>query len=860
MAARFFNCVARLNQAAGRQLSDVEVQDIFERVAKAEQKIRADLKAGKMPGQASTQYGSSIDGVINQAAEEAARIKLDEALRTEQNAARQVIKLSQRLDDITAMKQAGLGEVDGVARLIANRADGRSNQFSLEARYIGIASDMKRRIQDTWLALGDDFLGFMQDPQKVQLLVREMRGIDTGDAMAKKGAKAWLDMAEEFRLRFNDGGGMVGRLLDWAFPQHHSQELVARAGRDAWINAVLPALDRSRYVDDAGIAWTDAQVRDFLGHAWETISSRGYNKVEPGQFRGDGAVANRGAAERQVHFKDADAYLNYWAHFGERTFPDILMGHVETMARNIAMVEHFGPNPELAYRTLRDAAAKAQIDEGIASLDAKVRAKAEPTAAKQLRYVDTLWNVASGKTAPVGRTWWTQGLQTLRDLNVAGKLGSAFWASFFGDKVMLETMSHLNDLPEMQRWRNELSMLNPANVADRQALRRQGLMLEYMSNAMARFGEEYGRSSWSGKLANGVMRVSGMNAINEWRRGAFGLSLMSTLGDLVAKPFPKGDDMHLLQSYGINERDWSIWKLAQPEDLGHGNTKSLTPESIMAIPDAALKKANLIGQVDGPEVAQRVRTEAVTKLLGAINSESRMAIIEPGWRERAQIANLVGEGPLAKSFIQFKTFPFAQFERMWDAAMSRQSTGGKVGTLAAAMTMTTLAGAMLMQTRELLAGKDPRPMADWKFWLAAFLNGGSLGIYGDFLYSINQTRYGSGPLEALAGPTIGPALELLGTQPLAAIKAQTEGKESHLLAQTFADMKGFIPGSNLWYTKAATDHIIMQNVMETLSPGYLANMRARTQKEYAQDWWWGPGETKPDRAPNFGAALERPPK
>lgn len=855
MASRFFNCVARLNQAAGRKLSDAEVHDIFERVAKAEQKIRADLRRGKTPAAATTKYGASIDGVINQAAAEAARVKLGEAQRVEQNAARQVVKLAQRLDDAKAMKQAGLGDVEAITRIIANRADGRSNTFSLESRYTGISADMKRRIQETWAALGHDWLGFVQHPDKIKLLIREMKGENTGDALAKKGAKAWLDMAEEFRTRFNDNGGEIGKLDDWALPQHHSHELVARAGKDTWVNAVLPALDRARYVDDAGIAWSNAQLRDFLGKAWETIASNGYSKVVPGQFKGQGAVANRGAQERQIHFRDAGSYLAYWAHFGDRTFPDILMGHVETMARNIAMVEHFGPNPDLAYRTLRDTAAKAQIATGTQSADAKTRAKAEPETTQQLRYADNLWNVAAGHTTPVAHSGWAKGLQTLRDLNVAGKLGSAFWASFFGDKVMLETMSHLNDLPAIQRWRNELAMLNPAAVGDRALLHKQGLMLEHMRDAMARFGEEFGRSSWSGKLANAVMRVSGMNAINEWRRGAFGLSLMSTLGEMVGKPFPKGTDMHLLQSYGINEFDWKVWKLAQPEDLGHGNTRSLTPEAIMAIPDAALKKANIIGQVDGPEVAQRVRVEAVTKLLGAVNSESRMAIVEPGWRERAQIANVIGEGPLAKAVFQFKSFPFAQFERMWDAAMSRPSTGGKVGTLAAVMTMTTLAGAMLMQTREMLSGKDPRPVTDWKFWLAAFLNGGSLGIYGDFLYSINQTRYGSGPLEALAGPTLGPMMELLATQPLAAIKGQVEGKQTHFWAQEFQDLKGFVPGANLWYTKAAVDHILMQNVMETLSPGYLSSIRSKTQREYGQDWFWSPGEFAPHRPPDLNAAL-----
>jgi hypothetical protein len=88
------------------------------------------------------------------------------------------------------------------------------------------------------------------------------------------------------------------------------------------------------------------------------------------------------------------------------------------------------------------------------------------------------------------------------------------------------------------------------------------------------------------------MRVSGMNAINEWRRGAFGLSLMDGLGrEVSSKDFAKvdPDSMRLLQSYGINERDWSIWKLAEMEDYGHGNDRMLTPDAISRISDDALK-------------------------------------------------------------------------------------------------------------------------------------------------------------------------------------------------------------------------------------------------------------------------------
>ena len=146
-------------------------------------------------------------------------------------------------------------------------------------------------------------------------------------------------------------------------------------------------------------------------------------------------------------------------------------------------------------------------------------------------------------------------------------------------------------------------------------------------------------------------------------------------------------------------------------------------------------------------------------------------------------------------------------------------------------------------------------MNDWKFWLASFIKGGSLGIYGDFLYSQSgTTRYGSGPLEVLAGPTIGAAADTV-TALVKAGNATAKGEDTHLGANLLNIAKGFVPAQNLWYTRAATDHIIFQNAQEVLSPGYLANMRANSTRQFKQDWWWAPGELAPDRAPNAANAL-----
>ena len=826
----YTHCLARIQQAAGRQLSEAELQGIFERIHKAS----LDIKAGR----ATAAKGDAFDSVVTQAAREAAAQLIHEADVKARQAQLQLTKLSARARDADTNAAAGLKPLDAVEKTIVRDYSGKTNVESLEQRVAGQQAYFRRRLLETWDALGSDYLGFFQSKEKLLTLVKELRGEDTGDALAKKGAKAFHEVAEEARQVFNQAGGDVGKLDDWGMPQHHSQVRVAEAGRDAWVEAILPKLDRARYADDLGQAWDDARMREFIGKAWDTIATNGHANAEPGKFTGAGKKANRHAESRQIHFKDAESVIDYWGQFGERTAGEILLGHVETMARDIAFIEHFGPNPDVTFRTLRDRALRAAT-------------MAEPTKTGSLEgkavKLDILYDYAAGRIKPTANATFSGAADAIAHLNAAGKLGGAALASLFGDKPMMEAVAHLNNLPMLQRWRTELSVLNPANVADRRLLQQQGLMLDSVRSGLTRFYEGLGQTGTTGKLANAVMRVTGMQAINDFRKGAFGASLMSAIGEQIAagKGFKDLDkaDIRTLKNYGITEADWAIWQQAKLQDLGHGNANALTPEAI--------------SRIEGLD--DTAKRNAIVKLLGAVNTESEFAIVTPGWKERAQfygdLQRGTVKGEIARSVLQFKSFPWAMFHRMIDAVANKETPVGKAAMTASLVAATTLAGAMLIQTREMLTGKDPRDMTDPKFAGAAFLQGGALGIYGDFLYSANSTRYGSGPLEMLAGPTVGPLLEMGLVQPLTAARKTMEGKETHLAAQTLQDAKGFIPGNNIWYTKAALDHLIWQQAMEQLSPGYLSSIRSKTAKEYGQDWWWTPGEAVPDRGPNLNAAI-----
>lgn len=830
------DCIARIAQAAGRKLSDDETRGIYERVHQA----ALDIKAGR--GDVKT--GDLFPDIVSQAAQKAAADLVAEAAQQKRQAEMQVVKMSARMGEVQRIKELGVDEhqLDALDRTHFRNYDGKADVQSYESRFTGILDMYSSKLLDTWHALGNDFLGFWQDKGKLKDLLREILGEDTGNALARQGAKKWSETVEAMRKHFNSEGGAIGKLDEGYLPQGWwDQERVARMGEQKFVDALLPALKKEaasgKHYNDGGIPWDEARLREFLSKAYDTISTGGHINTEPGKFQGAGKTANRHAEHRQIHFPDADSALAAWETFGGKTALEIMTGHVEVMARDIALLEHYGPNPQMTIRTLLADALKNDV-----VADRPNKQKLEARAARLEDYI----NYSIGKTEPIAHPRLSRFISTMIPINVASKLGGAVWASAFGDKPMMEAVAHLNNLPELRRWGNELSLFNPANAEGRRALQRQGLMLETARNGLLRFGDDLGNAPFANKLASAVMRITGMNAVNGLRKGSHGAMLMDAIGFELKRGVDfnglHDTDRRILKSYGITAQDWAIWQKADLDDMGKGYTM-LTPEAI--------------SRVEG--VDPKARRDAIVKLLGAVNTEADFAIVTPGMKERAQfhsIGNKAGiGGEIGRAVLQFKSFPWAMFRRQMDAFNNMGGPVPKAAMASYLVISTTLAGAMIMQVRDMLSGKDPRDMTRPEFWGAAFLQGGALGIYGDFIYGAGHTRYGSGILEAASGPTVGPLLEMGLVQPIQAIAKAKEGKDTKLVAQTVQDAKGFVPGNNVWYTKAALDHLIWQQAMESLSPGYLSSIRSRAAKEYNQDWWWGLGERSPDRAPNLGAAI-----
>lgn len=867
-------CIDEVGRIYGRKPTDAEVQAIEQRLSRTMRELaRRDPQAW---------LAMSADDRVLLGAKAAAEGIHAEAERKLQRQALQVIATARAQAQIAGHPGTPL---EALSRMIAFHADAQGSVQSLEYRARAVEADLLRQMIGTLEATNPKFFGMIENPEGVRDLVRELHGERSGNADAAAGARQFREIADAARERFNRSGGDVGRLEDWGMPHHHSQVRVARAGQDAWrrqqagvrgavdrlrdtppppdfarehwVQDILPALNRDRYLRDDGTRMGDAELLDVLRQVWTTIATGGLNKAEPGRI-GTSMVANHGSQARQLHFKDADTFLAYQSKYGERSAYEVIVGHIKGVANDIAAVETFGPNPDQAFRLLRDQAVQQMTVENPATAG---------NIQKQAVQAGHMYDLAAGRTLPVASERMANFFDTLRNTLVANRLGSAVITSITDEGTMMR-MAAVNNLPQVRLWANELRTMNLANVQEKRHAQRAGLALNTLVASLNRFGNDGLGAAWSSKVATATLRASGLNASTDARRRAFGVTYMSAVGQITRDVRALGDldalDHRILLSKGITDADFQVWRRAELEDWGGGNSTMLTPDAIYAIPDARLS------DLGDP---QTLREQAATKLLGATLEETDMAVIEPGVRERALMRANVQRGTwggeLIRSVLLFKSFPIAMITKHWTRGMSEPGAAGRVKALAALTTSSTVLGMMALQASALRDGKDPFDMTDGRVWLSALLKGGALSIFGDFLFS-NETQSGRSAVASTLGPVVSMGEEALALTWGNLLQA-SKGEETDFGAEAVRFARGNTPGlsavMNLWYTRAAFDHLVMHDLQEFLSPGYLQRMQDRAYREFGQTFWWEPGGTPidalnvsgqdfaPERAPDLEAAT-----
>ncbi|QAZ38423.1 hypothetical protein C1M51_02745 [Methylibium sp. Pch-M] len=828
-------CRQALNSArvatGGKPLTDAQAQAIDDRMAATMRRLAKD--------DAQAWTATPADQRLLLAAQRVQEDIAAEAARKLENAQRQALK--------TAETETRL--VDSMVRQKGwTRARALVEDYQRTNAYIdGVKRDGTRQLMDLIDAstsqqdasLGRRALMVLFDAENptmsrdLALEVFAQGKAGTGNAAAQKGAQAWLEVTEGMRQRFNAAGGDVGRLDYGYLPQAHDQPRVLAAGAEKWAADALPLLDRSRYLREDGARMSDAELLDVLRSAHETIATGGANKVAPGASRGTGARANRGSESREIHFEDGEAYLAYLKRYGTGSMYDAMIGHIGGLSRDIGLVERYGPNPEAQMRLQFDLYERAD----------GVRGSLLGQIAENMAGPEAQWSVLSGASGQAQYARIAQFGQNVRNIETTGKLQWAVLSSLTDTGTYFVTTGY----NKLGYWQGLRSLGRAASADTREFMNAHGFIAESMVSDLNRWSGEHIANNWSGRIASSTMKLSLMNAWTDTLRRAFSLTMMQGLARLSKTEWGALTeyDRWRMSSKGLTEADWDLMRRA--EMAQHRGVDFITPDAIYATGD--------------PRAG-----EVVAKMIGMITDESEIAILNPDLTTRAitsgggaQRGTMGGE--LARSTAQFKSFPIAMISRHWrrmiDTPQGLEGAplmANRLVYAAAMMTSLTVLGAIAFQTKQLVAGKDPVDMTTPKFWTRAVAQGGGLGFVGDML--LTDTADDRSPLDTFGksflGPGFGSAAELYELTK-GNIDEMNAGKVTHFGAEAFRFGRSHAPLVNLWWGKAALDHAVLNSVQENLSPGYLARVRNRAQKDWRQGYWWEPQDTAPDRAPDLGA-------
>lgn len=695
-----------------------------------------------------------------------------------------------------------------------------------------------------------DLLGNVRQAAELRDVVRALRGEKVDSESARETAAAVADTLEWLRVQYNQAGGAIARLADWGLPQSHDALSVGQAGLDAWRGFVKTLLKPESMIDNTtGRAFVSEDALDeALEAAWRNISSEGMDGQTPGAFSGSGKLANRRSDHRFLVFRDADAWLEYNDRFGSGDVFNAIVGHIDSMTRDIAAMQTLGPNPALTVRWLKDLLHQDALPGKAGGKGARLDAKARKGAA----VMERMWDYYSGAmtaVAPENRAM-ARTFSGIRNFNVATKLGSAFVSALGTDPLFLGMTAKFNGLPVMDGVGNWLKGLNPLDPGHRALMEHAGLVFDEMTSRGAQMWRE-GRGLNVHELtrrgADGVLRATLLSPHTVSGKQALGLSFMKDwadnadagFGDLAA---PK---RMALERYGIDARDWD--RLREVGAFDQGPFQMLRPGDLARTG----KQADL---------------DSAIKFMALIDSETRFGTPGESLRAQTAVETLGGGarfargtlgGELLRSGNQFKTYSVIVLQTHLMRALYGRGGISRAGYALTLPVLLTIGGYISNTLLDMLSGKDPSPIAKPTTLFRAMVRGGGMGIMGDLLSSgLAGNRGTTGPATGfLVGPTLGAVVDPAISLTLGNIGQAASGEDTNFQAEFVRQLKQSIPGGNAWYGRLALNRLLLDRLTELADPRAEQGFRRqdRTAEAQGTQFYYGPGDDPGEaRAPDLG--------
>lgn len=859
MALNRKDCIAAVMQTGASEHEAHEIVDML-----LEQKAQLKASGDLSPQNLSRAWTSTTEGIKRQQAVQRRRTALG------------LIRYREAADMVDAVKAQGFSPMDAIQAMLV----GISKRFDGARRSI---SALREGVIKTWVSPMLTELEAVNNGEALRLM-RESKSFhdsiflemrepgSTGDESARAIADIFRRYMEQSRVQLNAAGADIGHLEGWTPQNHDPYKLLAggEEGRQKWIEFMMPRLDLERTFDGVGLV-DEARARELLSGVYDTLTI-GKNPHMPGDFTGGGSsvsgprnLASRMGKSRVLHFKDAASALEYHDAYGRGNILDAMLWTLDQNARALALMQRLGPNPQFTLERLLKREERALKEDRTLPPEEIRRRKKELTNAFSPGIIYQ-GKVAHWMAELSGETSWAVNPTlarvgaVLRASQTLSKLGGAS-LSAVADVFIKAASMHVNGETWPGALTKSLGQYFQGYGGEKGEIARQcGAFCDNIRNEIcARWDDASGTPGMLADLQNKLFRWSGLNWITERGKAGYTLWLSGHLGEVAGKTFDQLDGARraMLQYHGVSPERWEVMRKMsrQAED---GKTY-FTPEAVAGLTDADLAPLlpefarNAPPDVQARELA-RIRDSLRFDSMAMLADETAFAIIEPDDATRAFMRQGTRPGTTAgelwRAIMQFKGFPTAYMQRIlggrrWVRGDRQQGMrygldnlpgaakdaltrdmGGLMGFVLSSVAF----GYAAMTLKDLAKGRKPRSLEHKETWLAACMQSGGLGIFGDFMLS-KVNRFGNnfaetavGPLGDLAGDAITVGGQLVRGEFVDA------GEDALRLALNNT------PFVNLWYTRAALDWALLYNVREMLSPGSLRRAEKKMKKDFGQEY------------------------
>jgi len=666
----------------------------------------------------------------------------------------------------------------------------------------------------------------------------------TRQALNARGAnipKMWGYVVRQSHDQFNvrAAANRLGKNVDdiIADPTLKGTDINYNKNFTAWKDFIMQYLDGDRTFGN-----TD-NIDSFLMNSYNSLVG---NKIQvadgaSGVF-GSNSVTKGISNKRVLHFKSAKDWYAYNEKFGTGSLKETYYSGLMTAGRNIGMLDTLGTKPKDNFEKIRVAISNRML--------AKKRSTESLSSYRQfekfMNVVDGTVYTFDGGTSGFAVAKWSA---IARSVGNVAKLGGAVISaaadigiyasemkyqgrSFLGG--MAEAMSGVGKIKNTKQKRDiakGLGFLGDGTTYDISGRFQVGDNLNKGWTQIQRTFFKYNLLSWW----TNTLKENSMLGMANYYANQKGLSF-----DQLNKPLQS-----FFGLYNIDATKWDVIRKTAMSKADDG-TEFINISELSNMSDADIKKITGMNDLSKTEL-QIEKDKFKYSVSGLLLDRSIFAVIEPDARTKGTMTQGTlagtGMGEAIRFVGQFKAFPMAIGNKVLGREIAflrkgpNQDIGRGIKGLASIMVTSGFMGYLSMTAKDLLKGKEPRDPNNIKTIMAAFLQGGGLGIYGDVLFK--EQRDAGSVVAGLIGPAPTTAVDL-GL----ALKYALSGEGGKAGKAAYRTISSNIPFLNLFYIKAAFDYMIGFQIMETMNPGVLKRVEKRMKKDYNQEYLF----TKPSKS------------